>query len=252
MIKLVEVMNTKYFYDSWSYALDKYFSTSGITSIDIAGAVFTPESMVVLRSYLDKIKVTDSQDILRKRLLDKSYDADEISERFKLMAEPFPSIEHNQNITSYIREFELMKVYTYNVEFDEEENIAIITLLTLARPKIRIFLSMGFKDLFSYVNYSLGYNNLRELLKSEIEFLYIWEKVPEFILLDGNEPYYLPGLGTFSETELLTECIILPNSFGHVRLVDHPNWSGVITKCFDVLKPRFDRINFTMKKFIDN
>ena len=252
MKKLVDMFGTKYFYESWLHEIN----TLDETELDIADARFTTKiyAHLVARIHITNMLVIDSQDSFRNSVLEQNRSAQKLQQEVAPCALQYPPITPRQDIISYLKSFDENKVYNYrnfSADWSLENSLALITLLAITNPRVKIYMSLHFQELYAFIKSSLGYYNYERMLRENSKFTYIYGGAPLPVTLNlSQDRHYLPGYGSYPLSRIITDFLLLPEIFGYKRLISNPLWSPVVDACIKLLSPLFISRNFSMKQFI--
>ena len=256
MYRLVDLYRTKYFYVTYNidliYLFDtilklkedrdaKYNAGSDLHEqlfedvkegkevvIDLAGARLTSDCITILTQYLRKgIKVTDSQDDVRRNILETN------AERLALDTESYellPKFTNKADVKEYLQS--LSRDVTYTIpETHEDLYIPLVILIMLLRPTIKI--DLGYRDRM-ILGKVAGYFTVHEL-KQYRDFFFVSDEGVMELSPDSSGNYSLQQANGLDIDGVLEYGNLVPKIFGEKRLVTDEPWRCLSTECLRIV-----------------
>jgi hypothetical protein len=198
------------------------------------------------------MKVRDSADPFRDKLFMQIQNIIPQYSALRSESIDFPPFKKGQDIIEYIQSLDSKKLY-YKANFlDSYTEDALITLVMITRPKVRILRCFDIPELYKRVRMWVRPDGLLDLLRTEKEFTYCICGVLFPVTLDyvNDTTFNIEGVGEVDRVGLLETVLFLPANFGNVVLSENDVWSHVLTECNNILEPKFLEINMSMRQFI--
>lgn len=238
VIKLVDIMNTKYMIQSLDGRLGLCLEDvlkSGAT-LDLDGAKFGPDCVRVLSKYYGLIPMINSTDERLDCILRENYEA------YAQKIEPYDPLDL-EDIDNLDKVVELINSLPKDVKYQPKfrlsniQSKAALVLLIMARPDLEFDIRECGSDIFDFV---------RDLWLTSCEphDAYLELVPPNINLVNRNEHNRFGHIsyGFMLEEDFIKLKKVLPIEFGNSQIItlgEKPvpeEWKDVVAKCIDCLE----------------
>lgn len=239
MVKLKDILNTRYIYDDYITRLIRVCET--YSELDLADCKFTPRAEGIIRRYYGKVFFINSKDErLNTLLLHNNASVGAKLENSKKLQCDFRNVEEFKAFLS-----SLDKKGHYTVDTDsldkDLKRVATLTMLTLMYPEMVIDVFNDLTDIFSFAR--------REWLKCNKKHDAYW-LVDNSALIEitvENGSVRLSDGRVIKEDAYVQMFTVMPVDFGTRMLVHDEEFRPIFLRCFKVL----DEKRETQKRMLD-
>ncbi len=235
MVKLVDVMDTKYLYETWRAPLTRYLREHPGETIDLAGARLTSGCISLVEGAVAAQTHTfvDTEDPHRDELL--KYNAEQAVLAKKAMSSKayLPVPRSTNEVKELLAKQYDTNIYYFLAEYNTEYNMLWAILLQAARPEVPLYTTTYARELFRTI-----------------------QKYYHPINYAGRAVLYLEGAAICEEpcasVEFCTSHICIPAEFGRENLFDNEHWKQPLRTMLSVFYSYLNRTGYHIKDFLQS
>ena len=233
MVKLIDVMGTRYLYESWRTPVTKYLREHPGETIDLADARLTSAIATLVSGAIASQTHTfvDTANPERNALLAYNAEQAKLAVEVKKNLRPLPIPRNDKEVQEELaRQFDADAYYELKT-YNEGYNMLWAILLQAARPDVKLYTTPYARELFKTI-----------------------QKYYNPVHYAGKTVLYLDGAAICEQrdasTAFCTSHICIPAEFGRENLFQRADWEEPLKLILKVFYSYIHRTGYHIKDFL--